>query len=99
MINSILNGLIEFFTTLLNILLLPLDTAIQTFLPDFSDVLSLFNDFVDQVLGFFPWILSWFNIPDLVLTLAVGWIIGKISISIAVYTIKLVVAWWDRLVA
>lgn len=99
MINSFLSGLIEFFKGFLALLLSPIDSIITEYLPDFADMLSYVGDFFNTILGFIPWILSWLNIPVLVVGFVISYYIAKITISFLVHEIKIIVAWWDRIVA
>ena len=63
MINAILNGLLNAVFALISILLAPIDAVISSALPSFSEVLTSFGNFITQILGVIPWVLSWFNIP------------------------------------
>lgn len=99
MINSLLNGLIEFFKGFLNLILGPIDNLIVQYLPDFSDMLDYVGNFFNIILGFIPWILSWLHIPAIVLGFVLSYWIAKLTLSFLIHEIKLVVAWWDRIVA
>lgn len=97
MINAILNGLFNFLTSIITVLLSPIDTFITNNLPDFSNVLASFSNFIDEVIGFFPWILSWFHIPGTLLIFVVGYYVFKLSSSAAISVLKLVLAWYRKL--
>lgn len=81
----------------MNTLLAPIDTLINTYLPSFSAVLQNFSSFINTILGFFPWILSWFHIPTLLLEFVVGYYIAKLTISVAVHELKIILAWYRKL--
>lgn len=97
MINKLLQGMLNFIIGLVSILMAPLDTALNTLLPAFSDVLTMFGNFIDRVLSIIPWVLSWFNIPLPLLTFVCLYIIAKITISMGVHEIKLALAWYRKL--
>lgn len=98
MINAILNGLLSFAINMINLLLTPIDSIISSSLPDFAEVLTSFNGFIDSIIGFFPWILSWFHIPIFLLTFVCSYLIAKLSISIVVHEGKILLAWYRKLV-
>lgn len=97
MINAILNGLFSFLITIVTALLSPIDSFISANLPDFNNVLSYFGSFIDSVIGFFPWILSWFHIPGALLVFVASYYIFKLSSSAAISIVKLVLAWYRKL--
>ena len=98
MINAILNGILDFVFSLISILLSPIDALISSTIPSFSQVLTDFGSFISTILGFIPWILSWFNIPIALLTFVAYYFIAKLSISIVVHEIKVALAWYRKLV-
>lgn len=97
MINAIINGVLSFVNGLLGLILAPVDTLISQFLPDFSQVLTDFGYFIDEILGIIPWVLSWFNIPMALLTLALVWAISKIGLLLGTHMLKVTLAWWRTL--
>lgn len=97
MINGILNGLLNFAISLISVLLAPIDTVITNALPSFSDALVAFGDFIDSVIGFFPWILSWFHIPGTLLVFVCSYLVAKLSISLVVHEGKVLLAWYRKL--
>lgn len=97
MINKILQGMLSFIISLVSVLMAPLDSALNTILPQFSDVLTMFGNFIDRILSIIPWVLSWFNIPVALLTFVCAYIVAKITISMGVHEIKLALAWYRKL--
>lgn len=51
MINAILNGLLTAISSLLNILLLPINLLFENLFPDLSTYIGTFNTFVETYLG------------------------------------------------
>lgn len=98
MINGILNGILNFVFGLISILLTPIDTLISSSFPSFTQILTDFGNFITQILGVIPWVLSWFNIPVALLAFVAYYAISKITVSIVVHEIKLILAWYRKLV-
>lgn len=97
MVNALLNGIFNLVIGLVNTLLLPLDTLIQTTIPGFSQVLGYVENLITLLVGFIPWILSWFNFPIVVLTWVASFYIAKFTLTLFVHPIKLALAWWRTL--
>lgn len=98
MINGILNGIFNFVFSLISTLLSPIDTLISSAFPSFSDILTSFGTFITNVLGVIPWVLSWFNIPMALLSFISYYFIAKLTTSVAIHEIKLILAWYRKLV-
>lgn len=98
MINAILNGLLDFVISLISVLLAPIDLLITNNIPAFADILQSFGDFISTILGFIPWILSWFHIPGALIAFVCTYFIAKLTISIVVHEVKLTLAWYRKLV-
>lgn len=97
MINAILKGIFSLIISLVNLLLLPIDNLINSALPAVSTGLDYVKNFIDTILGFIPWICSWFNFPTAFLTLIIGYYTFKLTVPLAVHTIKLAIAWYDKI--
>lgn len=97
MINAILKGIFSIIISLVNLLLVPLDTLINSALPSISTGLEYVNNFIDYILNFIPWICSWFNFPQAFLTLLIGYYTFKLTIPLAVSTIKMAIDWYNKL--
>lgn len=97
MIDAIISGILNFFSSILGALVAPLDSAISTYLPDVANLLETFASFISYILGFIPWVLSYFHIPAYILGVVVGWAIAKIWINLGAHTFKVMLAWWRTL--
>lgn len=97
MINAILKGIFKLVISLVNILLTPIDTLINSVFPGISNVLNTVSDFFGQILGFIPYILSWFHLPDYFITFVIGYWVFKLSVPIVVHTVKLAIKWYDKI--
>lgn len=97
MINSLLKGIFSLIISLVNLLLGPLDALINNALPSVATGLEYVKIFIDFILGFIPWICSWFNFPPQFLSLLIGYYTFKLTVPLAVHTIKLAISWYDKI--
>lgn len=97
MTGALLTGLINFVINLVSVILLPLDTALNNLLPSFSNALTLFGNFIDNILNIIPWVLSWFHIPYELLVFVCGYIVAKSTISLMVHELKIALAWYRKI--
>lgn len=97
MINAILTGIFSLIISLVEILLTPIDALINSALPSIGTGLDYIANFFNYILSFIPWILSWFNFPQLFLELVVAYYTFKLTIPLAVHTIKLAISWYDSI--
>ena len=51
MIKAILNGIMKMVTSVLDIVLLPVNTLIQNIFPDMSNAITNFTSFINQYVG------------------------------------------------
>jgi len=97
MVNAILNGFFNLVIGLVSTILAPIDSLINSAIPQFGNVLTNFANFLTYILGFIPWGLSWFHIPATTLTFVIYYLIAKITTSATIHIIKLALAWWRTL--
>lgn len=97
MINAILKGIFTLVIKLVSLLLLPIDTAINAALPGVASALNYVSNFFTYILQFVPWILSWFNLPSIFITFVVGYWTFKLTVPLAIHTVKLALAWYDKI--
>lgn len=97
MINALLKGIFSLIIGLVNILLLPIDTAINAALPSLSNALSYVSNFFNWVLSFVPFAISWFNLPSIFITFVVAVYTFKLTVPLAIHMVKLALSWYDRL--
>lgn len=97
MINAILKGIFSLVISLVSLLLTPIDLAINSALPGVSTALTHISNFFNYIIGFIPWILSWFNLPGWFLTFVVGYWTFKLTVPLAIHTVKLALSWYDKI--
>ena len=97
MINGILNGLLNFVIFIIGVLVSPIDSLINSTLPQFSDLLTNFGSLIDKLLEVIPWVLSWFHIPGYFIVFICSYLIAKLTMSVVVHEIKLILAWYRKI--
>lgn len=97
MINSLINGIMDFIMQLIDIILKPLDLLIESLLPDISNVLSYISTFFSYIGNLIPWVVSYFGLNQDILSLISVYLTFKITAPIAVSTIKMAVKWYNAL--
>ena len=97
MINAIIKGIFKLVIILVNAILTPINLLINSAFPSISTALSYVNDFFNYIGSLMSWILSWFHVPNPFLTLVVGYLIFRLSVPLAVHTIKLALHWYHIL--
>lgn len=97
MINAILKGIFKLIISLVSLLLTPIDSLINSAFPSIADGIGYINSFLDYIGGIIPYVLSWFHLPTAFVTLVVGYITFKLTLPLAIHTIKLAIKWYDKL--
>ena len=97
MINAILKGVFKIVTKFINILLSPINALIVSFLPGFNDMLSYITQFFTTASEYVGFITDSLFIDNNVLSFLILYWTFKLTFPIAVYSIKLVVKWYNSL--
>ena len=97
MINALLKGLFSIIISLVNLLLTPIDAAISAALPAVSDALSAVSGFFTWICSFIPYIISWLHLPQWFITFVIGYWTFKLTVPLAIHTVKLAISWYDKI--
>ena len=97
MIKAIISGIFKLVISLVNLLLLPIDTLIEKFLPSLADGLDKVSAFFAWVSGLIPWGISWFGFDDVVIGLFVAYTTFELTVPVLVHTTKLAITWYNKL--
>lgn len=95
--STLLYYILKFFLELVQLVLTPIENLIAQYVPATSNVVALLNDFIDLIINFFPWIMSWFNIPGFVLGFIVDMIFSITVLKIFLHSVKVAIAWYNAL--
>ena len=102
MINTLLSGVLTVSMTVVNWVLTPIYNLIDGINfngTSLSDCVSLFNSFLSTISAVLSWVADATGIPPIMFTFMFGIFTICINLRLSVYIIKLVLKWWDRIVA
>lgn len=102
MISSLINGLftaiLTFVISTLNLIMLPINSIIKSLLPFvYNDFVQPINSLINSFISFVPFISDLTFLPSFVIHLIVNYLIFKYTVKFSVFSIKLVVKWWNYL--
>lgn len=97
MISALFNALFELIINLVNILLTPIDMLIQAAFPDLSQVLSSINAMFNLVLSGLGWVIGLTMLPPLAFQILLLYYTFKLTVPLAISSIKLVIRWYNAL--
>lgn len=97
MINAILKGIFKLVTSLVTVLLSPIDTIITNALPTLSGALTAIGTFLNTITSALGWVLSVFGLSSECLSLIVVYFTFKLTVPIVVSSIKLAIRWYDKI--
>lgn len=97
MIKALISGIFKMIISLVSIILAPIDALIEQFLPGLDTALSYIANFFDYIGGVVPWVISYLGINEIVLNAIIDIIVFILTVPLMVHTIKLAVAWYNKL--
>lgn len=99
MIQVGLDALVGILQFIINLLMTPINQLIGTYFPQIEQGFEYISDFFEMIIGFIPWIMSWFNLPSLFIDLVIAYYVFKLTVPYLVHGIKIAVSWWDSIIA
>lgn len=97
MINAIITGIFSLIISLVNVIMLPIDTAIETLLPDLSSALSSIGSLLSLITQGLGWVISLSGLSSTALSLIVSYYIFKLTAPLTFYLVKSALAWYNKL--
>lgn len=97
MINAILTGIFNLVIGLVNVILLPIETLISSYIPSLDNAFSMVAMLFENLVNFIPWVISWTGLNSTIIGLIVSYFTFKLTVPFIVHTIKLAIAWYDKL--
>lgn len=90
MIKAIINGIMKLVTSIIDIVLLPVNALINNIFPDFSSALSTFNNFITNYIG---GSLSYFSsiLPPITKNVIIIWLTFLITYYGIVWSYTLII--------
>lgn len=97
MINAILKGIMSLIIGLVNILLTPIDMAIEAALPDLSSAISAIGSYFSLALQNIGFAVSITGLSSTAISIIILYYTFKLTMPIVFATIKLAIKWYDKL--
>lgn len=88
---------IKFVINLINLLLLPIDKLIQTYIPDLSNIFTNIGQLFNYIGSCIGWGISLLGIPQSVISLIIIYYTFKLTVPFIAYSIKLAIKWYTSL--
>lgn len=97
MIGKLLNGLFKLIISLISLLLSPIDSLINQFLPSLSNALNAFNTLVSHIIDWIGYCIHLSLLSSNAINFITMYLIFVISFKPTIYLIKLVIKWYNAL--
>lgn len=97
MIRAIINGIFSLVTTLVSVLLAPIDLIIDNALPTISSWINAVGTFLSYCTQAIGWCLSAIGMSSDIISLIIIYYTFKLTVPLLVYTVKLAIKWYDKI--
>ena len=94
MLSILINFVFTILTSLSNLILTPLMTAVSALIPGFSDFSSAIGSWLSSGISYFSFVLKLFCIPQICITSVVTLAIAFVSIKLIIQTYLLITRIW-----
>lgn len=97
MINTILTGIFNIIIALVNAILIPVEGIIVQFIPGLESAFDMVGMLFENLVMFIPWVISWTGLNSTIIGLIVSYFTFRLTVPLLIHTIKLALAWYDKL--
>lgn len=97
MINALIQGIINFLSHLITLILTPLDLLIRGLLPDLSGALTLVDNFITHIINYVPLAISYTGLTNNTLSIIISLITAIVVIPLTAHGVKLALQWYNAL--
>lgn len=97
MVNKILMGFFNLVISLVNILLSPLETALNALIPGLSPALSKVSTFCNTMASYITWGISYTGLTVETLSIICSLLTASVMIPLTAHAIKLGLKWYNAL--
>ena len=97
MINKLFMGIFTLIIGLVNILLTPINLLITNYLPELSNALALIRELFNLGFTYIGWVLDSMFISSETVTLLIAVLTMRLTIPLAINSIKLAIKWYNAL--
>lgn len=91
---EIFDHVLRFFTSIIDIILAPIDAVISTVIPSFSDISTNISNLLSYFYDTFLFIFQWIHLPSGVINLILGYIAFKVTVYASTLGVKLFLRWY-----
>ena len=99
MLESLYNGLLNFFIAIVNLLFSPINSFIANNVPDFQDVVNVLTSFFANLnSNFLPWFKDSLLLPQWFISFICGYLVMKLIAPLVFNSIKVLLKYWEALV-
>lgn len=97
MINAIIKGIFSLITSLVNVILTPINLLITNFIPDLSNVFITIRGLFNILFQYSPWVLDAMLISSETISLFITLLTLRLTIPLTLSVIKLAIKWYNAL--
>lgn len=97
-LNSLFNTILNFVSSMISIIFLPIDALITSLLPtNVLDIISNINNFIDFIIDNVDFAINLTLLPNWVIVVIADYFIFKISVFFSTYVVKIALKWYNYL--
>lgn len=97
MINALLMGIFKIVTSLVNVLLSPVNALINSYLPDLANIISLINKAFGYLFGYVGWWTDAMLLNSETVSFIILYWTIKLTLPLTVNAVKLAIKWYDKI--
>lgn len=97
MINALLTGIFKVITSLVNLILSPINTLITNSLPELSTAFSTIHTMFNILFSGLGWWKDALLLSSETISLMISCWTIKLTLPLTIYVIKLAIKWYDKL--
>lgn len=95
---ELVNGLLDFFISIFTIITSPIQSIIDSYMPVFNEFAENIGPVFDMINDWIPFIRDLTFVPFWAWQILVSYFIFKVTVTLVVNIISLVIQWWSSLV-
>lgn len=97
MINALLTGIFKVITSLVNLILSPINSLISSYLPDLANVFTTIHSACTILFSGLGWWKDALMLSTETISLIITYWTIKLTLPLIISTIKLAIKWYDKL--
>lgn len=98
MINLLLTAFYSILTTLVNVLLAPINLLIVNIFPDLNDALISVSSLFDLLSTYIGWVIDLSGLTPLAINVLIAYWTFKLTVPLTVYVVKVAIKWYHYLI-